>query len=88
MLLPHPTPKSTEELYQQNASNKLKTRSEKFQYPENGHPTRSDQTGQDARCAPQERWELSDEGLHLPGPDRPLLANLWPLCPPVENAKD
>lgn len=24
--------------------------------------TRSDQTGQDARCAPQERWELPDEG--------------------------
>lgn len=31
-------------------------------YPENGRPTRSDQTGQDARCAPQERWELPDEG--------------------------
>lgn len=62
MLLPHPTPKFTEELYQQNASNKLKTRSEKFRYPENGRPTRSDQAGQDARCAPQERWELPDEG--------------------------
>ena len=24
-------------------------------YPENGRPTRSNQTGQDARCAPQER---------------------------------
>lgn len=27
----HPTPKSTEEMYQQNASNKEKTSSEKFQ---------------------------------------------------------
>ncbi len=31
-------------------------------YPENGRPTRSGQTGQDARFAPQERWELPDEG--------------------------
>lgn len=31
-------------------------------YLESGRPTRSDQFGQDARCAPQERWELPDEG--------------------------
>ena len=31
-------------------------------YPENGRPTRSGQTGQDARFAPQERWELPEEG--------------------------
>ena len=31
-------------------------------YPEHGRPTRSDQTGQDARVAPQERWELPDKG--------------------------
>lgn len=31
-------------------------------YPENGCPTQSDQAGQDARCAPQERWELPDKG--------------------------
>lgn len=31
-------------------------------YPESGRPTRSEQAGQDARCALQERWELPDEG--------------------------
>ena len=31
-------------------------------YPENGRPTRSDQTGQGTRVAPQERWTLPDEG--------------------------
>ena len=31
-------------------------------YPERGHPTQSDQTERDARCTPQERWELPDEG--------------------------
>ena len=31
-------------------------------YPENGRPARPDMTGQDARCAPQERWGLPDEG--------------------------
>lgn len=37
-------------------------------YPENERPTRSDQAGQDARCAPQERWKLPDDGLT---PSRP-----------------
>ena len=31
-------------------------------YLENGRPTQSDQAGQDARRAPQERWELPDKG--------------------------
>lgn len=31
-------------------------------YPENGRPTRSGQVEQDARFAPQERWELPGEG--------------------------
>lgn len=31
-------------------------------YPEHGRPTRSEQTGQDARVAPQERWTLPDKG--------------------------
>ena len=31
-------------------------------YPESGRPTRSGQTEQDARCAPQERWELPNKG--------------------------
>lgn len=37
--------------------------SELSSYSENGRPNRSDQTGQGARCAPQERWGLPDEGL-------------------------
>ena len=31
-------------------------------YPESGRPTQSDQTEWEARCTPQERWELQDEG--------------------------
>ena len=31
-------------------------------YPESGRPTQPDQTERDARCTPQERWELPDEG--------------------------
>ena len=31
-------------------------------YPESGRPTQSGQTEWDARCTPQERWELPDEG--------------------------
>lgn len=30
-------------------------------YPGNGRPTRSAQTGQGARCTSQEHWELPDE---------------------------
>ena len=31
-------------------------------YPEGERPTQSGQTERDARCMPQERWELPDEG--------------------------
>ncbi len=30
-------------------------------YPERGRPTRPDMTGQDARFAPQERWDFPDD---------------------------
>ena len=35
---------------------------ELISYPEHGRPTRSDQTGWDARVAPQERWKLPERG--------------------------
>lgn len=38
--------------------------SELNSYPENGRPTQPNQAGQDARVAPQERWELPDEVTH------------------------
>ncbi len=31
-------------------------------YSESGRPTQSGQTERDARCTPQERWELPEEG--------------------------
>ena len=31
-------------------------------YSESGRPAQPGQTERDARCTPQERWELSDEG--------------------------
>ena len=31
-------------------------------YSESGRPAQSGQTERDARCSPQERWELPDEG--------------------------
>ena len=45
-------------------------------YPEYRCPTRSEQTGQDARVAPQERWKLPDEVNTSPAQTAPC----WPLC--------
>ena len=66
--------KPSEELYQQNAYNKLKMRSEKFQYPDNGRPTQPDQ---DARCASQERWELPRTRVNT---SPTMTASCWPPC--------
>lgn len=51
-------------------------------YPENGCSTRSDHTEQDARCAPQERWELPDEGLTPPQPSPPRVGYRVPAVAP------
>ena len=45
-------------------------------YSESGRPTQSGQTERDARCTPQERWELPEEVNTSPA----LAAPCWPLC--------